>query len=45
MLYMHFTWAPVLWALGFGIGVSVLASIYPAQHAARMNPADAVRAD
>jgi putative ABC transport system permease protein len=45
MLYMRFDWGPVLWALGFGVGVSVVASIYPAQHAARMNPADAVRAD
>jgi ABC-type lipoprotein release transport system permease subunit len=45
MLYMRFDWNPVFWALGFGVGVSLLASIYPAQHAARMNPADAVRAD
>jgi len=45
ILYMRFDFNMVLWALSFGIGISILASIYPAQHAARMNPADAVRAD
>ena len=44
-LYMSFTWPPVIVALVFGTGVSVVASIYPANHAARLNPADAVRAD
>ena len=45
ILYMRFNAEVVGWALAFGVGVSLLASIYPAQHAARMNPADAVRAD
>ncbi|MCK6502729.1 FtsX-like permease family protein [Myxococcota bacterium] len=44
-LYMRFSWGPILAALAFGVVVSVLASIYPANHAARLNPADAVRAD
>jgi ABC-type lipoprotein release transport system permease subunit len=31
--------------MAFGVGISLLASLQPALHAARMNPADAVRAD
>ena len=45
ILYMHFSWGAVLFAVAFGCGVSLLASIWPALHASRMNPADAVRAD
>jgi len=44
-LYMRFSWPPVLGALGFGLGVALLASLWPAHHAASLNPADAVRAD
>lgn len=44
ILYLHFSWTPVLGALGFGAAVAVLASIYPAHLAASLNPADAVRA-
>lgn len=45
ILYMHYSWAPVLLSLLFGAVVAVLASLYPAHLAANMNPADAVRAD
>jgi len=45
LLYMHFSWRPVLGAIGFGLVISLLASLWPAQHAASLNPADAVRAD
>ncbi len=45
ILYLQFTWGPVFAAMAFGVGISVLASLQPALHAARMNPADAVRAD
>ncbi|MCB9780754.1 MAG: ABC transporter permease [Alphaproteobacteria bacterium] len=44
-LYMRFSWPPVVVALVFGLLVSVVASIYPANHAARLDPAEAVRAD
>lgn len=44
-LYMRFSWSPVLGALAFGVGVALLASLWPAHHAASLNPADAVRAD
>ena len=44
-LYMQFSWGPVIFSLAFGLIISVLASVYPAQHAATLNPADAVRAD
>jgi putative ABC transport system permease protein len=44
MLYAQWRWQPVLFALGFAVVVSVLASAWPARHAARLNPADAVRA-
>ncbi|MFT4975447.1 MAG: ABC-type lipoprotein release transport system permease subunit [Myxococcota bacterium] len=45
VLYMHFSWQPVLFSVAFGLGISLLASLWPAQHAASLNPADAVRAD
>lgn len=45
LLYMHFSWQPVLFSIGFGLCISLLASLWPAQHAASLNPADAVRAD
>jgi ABC-type lipoprotein release transport system permease subunit len=45
LLYMHFSWRPVIFSVGFGLVISLLASLWPAQHAASLNPADAVRAD
>lgn len=45
VLYAHFEVAPLLWGLGFGLGVALLSSLFPAWHASRLNPADAVRAD
>ena len=42
---MHFSWRPVIFSVGFGLVISLLASLWPAQHAASLNPADAVRAD
>lgn len=44
-LYTKFGWPPVLFALVFSVTVAVLASVQPARFAARLNPADAVRAD
>lgn len=44
-LYTKLAPGPVFLALGFGVGVAVLASVWPARFAARLNPADAVRAD
>lgn len=45
ILYLHFSWTPVILSLFFGATVAVLASLYPAHLAANMKPADAVRAD
>ncbi|MEL6349748.1 MAG: FtsX-like permease family protein, partial [Myxococcota bacterium] len=45
ILYARFSWAAVGGAVLFGATTAVLASLYPAHHAARMNPADAVRAE
>jgi putative ABC transport system permease protein len=45
MLYTKFGWGPTLAAFSFGVIVSVLASVWPARHAASLNPADSVRAD
>lgn len=44
-LYTKLSPGPVLIALAFGVGVAVLASVWPARFASRLNPADAVRAD
>jgi putative ABC transport system permease protein len=45
VLYTSFDLATVLGAGAFGVVVTVLASVFPAAHAVRINPADAVRAD
>lgn len=45
VLYMRFSWPPVLGALLFGLLVSVLASLWPAHYASSLNPAEAVRAE
>ncbi len=44
-LYSAFRWGPVLGGLAFGALVAALASIYPANHAANLDPAVAVRTD
>lgn len=44
-LYAHFSIGPMVGGLVFGFGVALLASLIPAWHASRLNPADAVRAD
>jgi putative ABC transport system permease protein len=44
-LYSSFRWAPIAGGLAFGALVASLASIYPANHAANLDPAEAVRAD
>ena len=33
----------VLWVCGFGIGLSLLATLYPGRQAARVQPAEALR--
>lgn len=45
MVYTHFSWIPLLLSLKFGVGIAVLASLWPATHASRIVPADAVKAD
>lgn len=45
VIYTHFNWAPVLGSLAFSAVIATLASVQPARFAARLNPADAVRAD
>lgn len=45
MLYTRLSWPVVGLAFTFGGVVAVLSSLYPAWHASRLNPADAVRAD
>jgi ABC-type lipoprotein release transport system permease subunit len=44
MLYMRLSVPSVYGSVGFGFAISVLASLYPAAHAAQLNPAEAVRA-
>lgn len=44
-LYTAPSWPVVAFAFSFGAIVAVLSSLYPAWHASRLNPADAVRAD
>jgi putative ABC transport system permease protein len=44
LVYTHLEPATLVWALVFGVGVSIVSSIYPARVASRMAPADAVRA-
>lgn len=45
MLYTPFSEAVIAGAMGFGVVVAVLASVYPALLASRMSPADAVRSE
>lgn len=45
MVYTNFSPTYILGAAAFGTVVATLASIYPASWAARLNPADAVRAE
>ncbi len=45
LAYTRFSMRVVLFGIGFGVVVSMLASIFPARVAARMPPADAVRAE
>lgn len=44
-VFMQFRWPPILVSWGFGLGISVIASLWPARYAANLNPADAVKAD
>ena len=44
-IYTHFRWAPVFGSLFFGVGIAVAASLQPANYAANLVPADAVRAE
>lgn len=44
-LYTKFQWPPVLAAVAFALTIAVGASVQPARFAARLNPADAVRAE
>jgi len=44
-MYTQFSVAQILYAMSFGVLVSLLASIWPATHAVQINPADAVRGD
>lgn len=44
ILYLEFSETTIVFAIGFGILVALLASVYPAYVAARMSPAEAVRA-
>ncbi len=45
LVYTRFSMGTVLFGVGFGIVVSMLASIFPARVAASMPPAEAVRAE
>ena len=45
MIYARFSVTYIVGGMGFGTVVATLASLYPAAWAARLNPADAVRAD
>lgn len=44
-LFMQFRWPPILVSWSFGLGIAVVASLWPARYAANLNPADAVKAD
>lgn len=44
-LYLKLVPGQVAAMVGFGVAVAVLASLWPARHAASLNPADAVKAD
>ncbi len=44
-IYTQFGWAPTLFSVGFGVVISLLASLWPAHNASRIVPAEAVRAD
>ncbi len=44
-VYTQFGWGPVFLSLCFGVGVALLASLWPAHNASQIIPADAVRAD
>lgn len=44
-LYTEFRVVPVLVSWAFGLGIAIVASIWPARYAANLNPADAVKAD
>ncbi|MDP2311857.1 MAG: FtsX-like permease family protein [Pseudomonadota bacterium] len=44
-LFMQFRWTPILVSWCFGLGIAVVASLWPARYAANLNPADAVKAD
>ncbi|MEC8380299.1 MAG: FtsX-like permease family protein, partial [Myxococcota bacterium] len=43
VIYTAFSISQILWAISFGLIVALLASIWPAQHAVSIHPADAVR--
>lgn len=45
VIYTHFSWVPLLLSLAFGVGIAILASLWPALHASRIVPAEAVKAD
>jgi ABC-type antimicrobial peptide transport system permease subunit len=45
MLYLEFSEGVIAFALAFGVVIAVLASVWPAFLASKMQPADAVRAD
>jgi ABC-type antimicrobial peptide transport system permease subunit len=44
MLYLESSVATTLAAFAFGLGVALLASLYPAVFASRLSPAESVRA-
>lgn len=44
-VYTQFGWLPTLLSLAFGIGIAVVASLWPAHNASKIIPADAVKAD
>lgn len=44
-VYMQFRWTPILVSWAFGLGIALVASLWPARYASNLNPADAVKAD
>jgi putative ABC transport system permease protein len=44
-VYTQFGWGPTLLSVGFGAFIAVAASIWPANNASKIIPADAVKAD
>jgi putative ABC transport system permease protein len=44
-LFMQFRWTPIVVSWCFGLGIAIVASLWPARYAANLNPADAVKAD